>query len=182
MGAYGIGSIRRLCDFVEPQYGIVTAVGHAHTERFGGLDAIAQAKNELTQEVCGAGGHMVLNAQVLDFEPFRQSKERFGDRITTVGFDPGADLIIEQAEWRDDAWTIELRKAAGEAQSVTYQLPLLGEHNVINSALAVALALQIGRTSFSLDTSHRRGGEIVEQRQSFHSWSLGLQVSWLLGL
>ena len=49
-------------------------------------------------------------------------------------------------------------------------------------ASRVALALQIERTSFSLDTAHRRGSEIIEERQAFHSWGLGLQVSWLLGL
>jgi hypothetical protein len=38
------------------------------------------------------------------------------------------------------------------------------------------------RATFSLDTSHRRGSEIVSQRQQFVNWSLRLQVSWVLDL
>lgn len=37
MGAYGIGSIKRLCDFADPDVAIVTAIGDAHTERFGSI-------------------------------------------------------------------------------------------------------------------------------------------------
>jgi len=46
----------------------------------------------------------------------------------------------------------------------------------------LAFAAQLRHSSFSLDTSHRRGDEIVQQRQSFHNWSLGLSASWLLDL
>jgi len=43
----------------------------------------------------------------------------------------------------------------------------------------VAVALQGERTTFALDTAHRRGNEIVQARDRFYSWNLRLQVSWL---
>lgn len=43
----------------------------------------------------------------------------------------------------------------------------------------LALALQAEHTSFSLDTAHRNGDEIVESRERFDQWSLRLQASWL---
>ena len=46
----------------------------------------------------------------------------------------------------------------------------------------LALALQAERTSFSLDTAHRSGDEIVESRERFSPWSLRAQVSWLWNL
>jgi hypothetical protein len=46
----------------------------------------------------------------------------------------------------------------------------------------MALALQAERSSFSLDTAHRRGDEIVEARERFYSWGLRLQVSWCVDL
>jgi hypothetical protein len=46
----------------------------------------------------------------------------------------------------------------------------------------LALALQADHSSFSLDTAHRSGSEIVESRERFDQWSLRLQVSWLVGL
>ena len=53
MGAYGIGSIRRLCELAPPQLGIVTAIGKAHYERFKTLEAVASAKFELAEAVQG---------------------------------------------------------------------------------------------------------------------------------
>jgi len=45
----------------------------------------------------------------------------------------------------------------------------------------LALALQAERTSFSLDTAHRSGDEIVASRERFDQWSLRVQASWLWG-
>ncbi len=46
----------------------------------------------------------------------------------------------------------------------------------------MALSLQAESSTFALDTSHRRGDEIVQSRERFYGWSLRLQVSWLLSL
>ncbi|RKZ13110.1 hypothetical protein DRQ32_02315 [bacterium] len=46
----------------------------------------------------------------------------------------------------------------------------------------LALAAQLTHSSFALDTSHRSGDEIIQQREGFHNWSLGLSASWLLDL
>ena len=46
----------------------------------------------------------------------------------------------------------------------------------------LALALQAENTSFSLDTAHRNGDEIVESRERFDQWSLRLQAAWLWNL
>ena len=45
-----------------------------------------------------------------------------------------------------------------------------------------ALAAELRHSSFALDASHRRGDEIVQQREGFNNWSLGLSASWLLDL
>src|SRR5436190_23873194 len=47
MGAYGIGSIARLCALTPPKLGIITAIGKAHYARLKTLDAVARAKVEL---------------------------------------------------------------------------------------------------------------------------------------
>ena len=50
MGAYGIGSIRRLCALTPPHLGIITAIERAaHYERFKTLDAVSRAKYELAE-------------------------------------------------------------------------------------------------------------------------------------
>lgn len=140
MGAYGIGSIKRLCDFVNPNYGIVTAVGDAHTERFGSIDAIAIAKSELASAVCASGGTIVLNANLLKYESFRLIRETYGERVVTVGFE-AADVLIESQELEGGSWYISFRSDIHKLNGLAYELPLIGEHNVMNSALAVVLAV-----------------------------------------
>ncbi len=46
----------------------------------------------------------------------------------------------------------------------------------------LALALQAEMSSFSLDTAHRSGNEIVESRERFDQWSLRLQAAWFWNL
>ena len=55
MGMRGFGEITRLCDVARPDIGVVTAVGHSHTERVGGIDGVAVAKRELVQALPDVG-------------------------------------------------------------------------------------------------------------------------------
>ncbi|WP_144095702.1 Mur ligase family protein [Croceicoccus sediminis] len=142
MGAYGIGSIQRLCNFVKPDFGIVTAIGDAHTERFGSVENIAKAKSELVEDVCENGGTAIVATQVLAYEPFQKLRADFPGRVVSVGPEESADIRIVSAALVEADWKIVLedrREGAGGTR-LEYELPLLGEHNVTNSALAVAAA------------------------------------------
>ncbi len=55
MGAYNVGSIKRLCDFTPPVAGIVTVVGMAHLERYGSVERVYKAKSELPQAIPQSG-------------------------------------------------------------------------------------------------------------------------------
>lgn len=47
---------------------------------------------------------------------------------------------------------------------------------------SMAASLLAERSSFQLETSHRRGAEIVTQRETFINWSVRLQLAWVLDL
>ena len=59
MGAYGPGSIERLCQLAPPDMAIVTAIGMAHYERFKTLDTVASTKFELAEAAVARGGNVV---------------------------------------------------------------------------------------------------------------------------
>ena len=67
MGAYGPGSIARLCRLAPPDIAVITAVGYAHYERFKSLDVVARTKLELAEAVVAKGGKIIMAEQVLDF-------------------------------------------------------------------------------------------------------------------
>ncbi|HEV2185935.1 MAG TPA: UDP-N-acetylmuramoyl-tripeptide--D-alanyl-D-alanine ligase [Stellaceae bacterium] len=141
MGAYGPGSIRRLCDLTPPKMGIVTAIGLAHYERFKSLETVAEAKLELAEAVAEQGGTVIAAADTLAFAASRRFAEAHPDMMITVGGEPGATMPM-----------IDLRQdSAGIAvtvkwRGISYQLhaPLYGLHQGRNIGLAFAAACTLG--------------------------------------
>ena len=60
MGAYGPGSIARLCRLAPPDFAVITAIGMAHYERFKTLDTVAKTKFELAEATAKKNGPVVL--------------------------------------------------------------------------------------------------------------------------
>ena len=67
MGAYGPGSIARLCRLVPPGFGVITAIGMAHYERFKTLETVAETKFELAQAVAKVDGTVIVHEQAMGF-------------------------------------------------------------------------------------------------------------------
>lgn len=55
MGARHVGDIKKICNIVHPNYGIITSIGAQHIETFGSLDNIEKTKNELVQGITEDG-------------------------------------------------------------------------------------------------------------------------------
>lgn len=47
MGANGPNDIGELCEIAEPEFGLITNIGRAHLEGFGGVDGVIRAKGQL---------------------------------------------------------------------------------------------------------------------------------------
>jgi UDP-N-acetylmuramoyl-tripeptide--D-alanyl-D-alanine ligase len=109
MGAYGIGSIRRLCALTPPRLGIVTAIGMAHYERFKTLDAVSRAKYELAEAARDNGGSVIVASDTLNFAWPRQFVERHRDIVITVGEDAASDLVIESMRQEKDGIAAAIR-------------------------------------------------------------------------
>ena len=165
MGAYGIGSIKRLCDFCDPGFGIVTAIGNAHTERFGDIATIAKAKSELVEHVCKRGGMAVYPHEILEHKPFADLRAQYPDLIRTVGDTAEADFQIIRAELEDSNWSIALQNTRAPSEpAITYTLPLLGDHNILNSALAVAMTYLISPSTATRIPAFSKDVEQVQHR------------------
>lgn len=165
MGAYGIGSIKRLCDFTDPGFGIVTAIGNAHTERFGDIATIAKAKSELVEHVCARGGMAVYPHEILEHPPFADLRVQYPDLIRTVGGTADADFQIIQAELKDSNWAIAIQNTRNPSEpAITYSLPLLGDHNILNSALAVAMTYLISPATATRISAFSKDVEQVQHR------------------
>lgn len=62
MGANHVGEIWDLCNIAEPDFGIITNIGKAHLEGFGGYEGVIKAKGEMYDYIQMKGGSLFVNA------------------------------------------------------------------------------------------------------------------------
>lgn len=140
MGMYGRGEIKRLCDTVNPQAGIVTSVGLSHLERVGSTENIFKAKSELILSL-PKGGFAVFNCENELCE--KMSKIRSDLDICMAGL----NKFNNNSVWASDVKTtkngVSLTLHAGRGE-VKVICPILGRQNALNIVLASSVALHYG--------------------------------------
>lgn len=139
MGAYGIGSIARLCNLTSPNYGIITAVGNAHYERFKSIDNVAQTKFELNQAVNENDGITYLNSDGID----NCYIKRYARNFVLVGQNKDNDNQYKVSQVKLSASGLQF-KIKNKRQIYQINSPLYGLHQVNNIALCFAICHQIG--------------------------------------
>jgi UDP-N-acetylmuramoyl-tripeptide--D-alanyl-D-alanine ligase len=136
MGMRGFGHIAGLCEVARPDIGVVTVVGHAHTEMVGGIDGVARAKGELV-EALPASGTAVLNA---DDHRVAAMASRTG--ATVLSFGSTGDVRVSDVELDGVArarFRVETPWGSGDVR-----LAVPGAHMVTNAAAALAVAGLVG--------------------------------------
>ncbi len=137
MGANHPGEIAWLVSLARPGVALVTNAGPAHLEGFGSLEGVARAKGEIFAGL-PADGIAVINADDAYAPLWRELAA--GRRIVSFGLRQPADV---SAEWQATGRGSRLRvhTPAGDFET---DLPLPGEHNVMNALAATAAALAAG--------------------------------------
>lgn len=94
MGANHQHEIEELCAIARPNYGIITNVGKAHLEGFGGFEGVIKGKSELYKYIRKNGGKLFVNAD----DPILSKISTHMDRMTygLVDADFGATLVSEE--------------------------------------------------------------------------------------
>ena len=124
------GDIAALCAIARPEIGVVTNVGLAHAEHLGGAAGAAEAMGELLAAL-PPGGLAVLNA---DDEWTPKLAAAVGVAVVTAGRAPGADYRIDGLRLDDNL------HPSFSLLGETVTVPLHGEHQAQNAALALAVA------------------------------------------
>lgn len=140
MGAKQKGDIKEICELVNPQAGIITAVGPQHLESFKSLDNVQSTKFELADAIPQEGFVLVNNdfPKIAEREVdntrcirYALNNEKESQYIATniIYGATGSTFMVEDIR---DNWTIELAT------------PLVGECNISNLTAAVAMAHILG--------------------------------------
>ena len=127
MGANHVGDIAELCGYANPTHGLITNIGEAHTELFGGIEGVLRGKSELFDHLRQTGGKAFVNT-----DDFRL--ENMAKRFTDPVLFPAEDLKLIDA---NPYLIIKL----GEKE---VQTNLVGRYNYGNIAAAVAVGREFG--------------------------------------
>jgi UDP-N-acetylmuramoyl-tripeptide--D-alanyl-D-alanine ligase len=161
MGAYGPGSVARLCRLAPPDFGIITAIGHAHYERFKTLDTVAEAKFELAEAVIRKNGKVIIHDTTLKFAHAEKIRGANTGNFVVCGMGSDTnDLYIQKMQQADSGIVVEVNI---HGHIYTLEAPLYGLHHGHNIALAFATALQLGIPAEHILTALRSVPQITHR-------------------
>ena len=138
MGMRGFGEIARLCDVAQPQIGVITEVGDAHSERVGGIEGVVRAKAELLHTLPQSGIAIVNSDSVNAMKTVHS----IAARVMTFGSSETAAVRWEIVS-SDERGCCTVRFTTGD-QSAVGVVPLPGIHMASNAASAVAVGITCG--------------------------------------
>jgi UDP-N-acetylmuramoyl-tripeptide--D-alanyl-D-alanine ligase len=135
MGANHPQEIDFLCHIAKPNFGLITNIGKAHLEGFGGFEGVIKTKNELYQYIGQHDGKLFVNqddALLMDLSKNIQ-KTTYG--LTSGGACTGKNIDIKPFLSLD----IEL-----DDNSLTVNSKLIGAYNVHNILAAACIGNYFG--------------------------------------
>ena len=122
MGANHVGEIASYCEIARPTHGLITNIGRAHTETFGGIEGVIRGKSELFDFLRKTNGMPFIN---LDDPVLSNMAKRFSNSVT---FPLEALAFTETSPF--------LKIELGGKESYTN---LIGKYNFSNVAAAIAV-------------------------------------------
>lgn len=139
MGAKQPGDIKEICDIVNPEIGIITAVGPMHLETFKTIEKVQSTKFELADALPSDGLIVVnndfkycANREVKNTECIRYSTSR----------NNSADFYATDIRYDSNGTTFNVKCPDGK--DVSFQTKLVGECNVSNLIAAIIVAMKLG--------------------------------------
>lgn len=137
MGANHQGEIALYCEYIKPDYGLITNVGLAHIEGFGGFEGVVKGKTELYKDIASRGGKVFVSTES---EILLSKISDFGFRISdlaiTYGKSSSAFCKGEVGESKEFLSVI--------TEGETIQTNLVGEYNFENVMSAVCVGEYFG--------------------------------------
>jgi UDP-N-acetylmuramoyl-tripeptide--D-alanyl-D-alanine ligase len=131
MGANHPGEIEFLCNIANPTHGIITNIGRAHLEGFGGFEGVKKTKNELYSHLVKNGGVIFSNSDNPILSSLLQGRD-----VTKVFYGNSKDALCSGEIIKSDPY-LEF-SVAGEEKIKT---KLAGRYNLENALAAVCFGL-----------------------------------------
>ena len=138
MGANHQKEIELLCTISQPSHGLITNVGKAHLEGFGGVEGVKKGKGELYDYLKASGGDTFVNGDSADLMAMQQARGL--KNVILYGISNPANLVsgklIENSPYLTLQWT---NNTTGKSYEVKSQLT--GAYNLDNILAAICIGV-----------------------------------------
>jgi len=147
MGANHQTEINQLCRIAEPNFGLITNIGLAHLEGFGGPEGVKKGKGELFEFLDAFGGRSFVNMNdnsIADLAYFMQKVSTYG----TGKFYNTNGKIAEATPYLKVSW--EPRKSKHQqpiSEPLLIETQLTGTYNLDNVLAAIAVGTRFKLTA-----------------------------------
>lgn len=133
------GELAPLVRMIQPKYGIITSIGREHLEFFGDVEGVAAEEGWLA-ELLPADGKLFISG---DSQWTRRIVERTTATVVRAGFSDANDWRVQLPKVDEGGITFWLQ-APKVDYSGEYRINLLGRHQVLNAAYAIAVGAELG--------------------------------------
>nr|WP_305983056.1 UDP-N-acetylmuramoyl-tripeptide--D-alanyl-D-alanine ligase [Roseivirga thermotolerans] len=133
MGANFVGDIAQLCAIAEPTFGLITNIGKAHLEGFGGIEGVFKGKTELYEHVAKQGGVLFVNSRN------QRLMEKAGRLVGEIATYPDKDDVYH-AELIDAQPFVKLKARSGKVVDTQ----ISGSYNFENICAALCIGAYFG--------------------------------------
>jgi UDP-N-acetylmuramoyl-tripeptide--D-alanyl-D-alanine ligase len=135
------GELAPLVGMIQPKFGIITSIGREHLEFFGDLAGVANEEGSLA-ELLPSDGKLFING---DSEWTGRIVQRTKATVIRVGFSENNDwrvhAVVAGAQGTGFQVDAPISGYSGE-----YRMSLLGRHQALNAAFALAVGAELGLT------------------------------------
>ena len=138
MGAKYIGDIKEICDIVEPDFAIITAVGPQHLDTFKTIENVSKTKFELVDALPDNG------IAFLNWEDENIRKVKTNKKIVKYGLNKKADYYAENIEITEKGSTFDV--VMPNKNKINVKTKLLGKLNILNIVCGIAVGDKLGLT------------------------------------
>lgn len=133
MGANRFKDIEELCAIAEPTHGIITNIGKAHLEGFGGFEGVLKTKRELYESIESSNGTIIYNS---DDEILTNA---LPENTTTLNY--GVNNAEVKGELVDLSPFVEMKWANKAYSSSVLKTQMIGKYNFYNYLAAISFGI-----------------------------------------
>lgn len=168
MGMSGFHEIEFLSNLAEPDIAVITNIGESHMQDLGSREGIAKAKSEITVGL-KPGGLFIYDGDEPLLKPYVNQLTNVD--LVSIGKHSTNSLVSQIESINNDgiAFTIN--------EEERFELPILGEHNMKNATIAIAVGKRM-KLSYDTIFNNLREVQLTGMRmQQYHTSDNSLVIN-----